>query len=247
MPFINVNVQTVKEVSHEIEGLDESLINNYFKQMTDRINDLISNANGIKSADIKSTLSTVSSEVETLQNDIKNNLSGLETDIAEVLKNYEVNTEAALEKLVALFNVMQGFSENGTFNFTSSDAIDYMEEKGANDSPDTIEEPVEDDRVWYQRAWDSLKGNYVQNEQEFFGFFSGENVSDIYKETTSSDNILTGILNAVGDTAELIFGAGVSFIDFGLSTVVDTGIGLVNFVGEAVSDASDFVIGLLNS
>ena len=84
MPFINVNVQTVKEVSHEIEGLDESLINNYFKQMTDRINDLISNANGIKSADIKSTLSTVSSEVETLQNDIKNNLSGLETDIAEV-------------------------------------------------------------------------------------------------------------------------------------------------------------------
>ena len=27
MPFINVNVQTVKEVSHEIEGLDESLIN----------------------------------------------------------------------------------------------------------------------------------------------------------------------------------------------------------------------------
>ena len=176
MPFINVNVQTVKEVSHEIEGLDESLINNYFKQMTDRINDLISNANGIKSADIKSTLSTVSSEVETLQNDIKNNLSGLETDIAEVLKNYEVNTEAALEKLVALFNVMQGFSENGTFNFTSSDAIDYMEEKGANDSPDTIEEPVEDDRVWYQRAWDSLKGNYVQNEQEFFGFFSGAGI-----------------------------------------------------------------------
>lgn len=247
MPFINVNVQTVKEVSHEIEGLDESLINNYFKQMTDRINDLISNANGIKSADIKSTLSTVSSEVETLQNDIKNNLSGLETDIAEVLKNYEVNTEAALEKLVALFNVMQGFSENGTFNFTSSDAIDYMEEKGVNDSPDTVEEPVEDDRVWYQRAWDSLKGNYVQNEQEFFGFFSGENFSDIYKETTSSDNILTGILNAVGDTAELLGGAAVSFIDFGLSTVVDTGIGLVNFVGEAVSDASDFVIGLLNS
>ena len=65
MPFINVNVQTVKEVSHEIEGLDESLINNYFKQMTDRINDLISNTNGIKSADIKSTLSTVSSKVET--------------------------------------------------------------------------------------------------------------------------------------------------------------------------------------
>lgn len=248
MAFVNVNVQTAKEVSHEIEALDETLINNYFVQIAAKIYDLISNANGIKSEDIKSTLLTVNDKLGVLYKDIQKNLNGLEEDIAEVLKNYEVNTQAALEKLVALFNVMQGFSENGAFDFTNSDSINYMAELGTSENAEAVsEENVIDNRPWYQRAWDNTRQNFAENEQEFIDSFSSENMKDIYAETRESDNVLSGILNGALDTVEFASGALINTADYLLSTTVDGVVGIGNLIAEAVDDASGFVVGLLNS
>ena len=155
MAFIDVNVKVLNEVSHEIETLDDALEHTYFPQMATTIYNLISNDSGIKSESIKSTLKLTNDKMGIIYKEIINDLAKLEEQIATALSEYQVNSEAALEKLTALFSAMQGFNENGTFDFAASDAIDYMEER-----------PEE---ITAEQAATNLKGDfisYLENKED---------------------------------------------------------------------------------
>lgn len=135
--FIDVDLQVLKNVSHDIESYDNTLVNDYFEKMREYIANLLTEQ-GIKTEDVKAILTTIDEKVVYYANNIRTNLNGLEENIAASLEGYNVILEMAVSKLTELFVVMQDYTTSGNFDFTESDAVSYI---GKSDGTSNIEIP----------------------------------------------------------------------------------------------------------
>ena len=135
--FIDVDLQVLKNVSHDIESYDNTLVNDYFEKMREYIANLLTEQ-GIKTEDVKAILTTIDEKVVYYANNIRTNLNGLEENIAASLEGYNVILEMAVSKLTELFVVMQDYTTSGNFDFTESDAVSYI---GKGDGTSNIEIP----------------------------------------------------------------------------------------------------------
>ena len=96
--FIDVDLQVLKNVSHDIESYDNTLVNDYFEKMREYIANLLTEQ-GIKTEDVKAILTTIDEKVVYYANNIRTNLNGLEENIAASLEGYNVILEMSVSKL----------------------------------------------------------------------------------------------------------------------------------------------------
>lgn len=172
MAFVNVNPMVLKEVSKDVETYDELITRDYLVRMCTAINNLINNTNGIKSPEIQNTLKLAGDKLGQLTQEITSDLNGLEEDIAAALSEYQVNTELALDKLANLFNIMQGFTTNKTFNFAAIENANYMEAKTEEtQSPTTGSEITSDFEGYLSENGELEKFNDITNSDDWEKYF----------------------------------------------------------------------------
>lgn len=265
--FIDLDPNELKKVSINIEGYDDALNNDYFPNALQYVSNLVANSDGIKTEEVANLLRSIYDKLIFYSDSIKSNLNGLEEQIAESLEAYSISTEDAREKLAQLFLVMQEFVSSGKMDMSLVSSDGYMEEKDTVETLDDSQESstqdgenVEIDAVtgaapdaeeapkdWFERASENRDQKFAENEAELFSYFTGENVSNIYKETMESENVLAGLLNGAWDTVELVGGAGLAVGDYVLSTAWDGLSYYPNALGGMIDDASAWVMGILNS
>lgn len=139
MAEIDIQISNLKKTSLDIESYDNLLINEYFVQMKNVINNLLTEK-GIKTEDIRSLLQGIESKVEYYQNEIKNNLTNLEEGIAVSLKGYVLSTEDLRNKLVSILNVMQEFVNGGKLDSSQISSFGYMTEGSEDASEETLDD-----------------------------------------------------------------------------------------------------------
>lgn len=262
--FIDLDPNELKKVSIEIESYDDVLKNDYFPNALQYVSNLVANTDGIKTEEVVNLLRSIYDKLIFYSSTIKDNLHALEEQIAESLKVYGINTEDAREKLAQLFLVMQEFVSSGKMDLSLVNSNGYMtegideemldeaenksNEADTTDTEQNVEEnTTEEYKNWYERAKEDTARKFAENEAELFSYFTGDNVSNIYRETMESENVLAGLLNGAWDTVELVGGAGLAVGDYVLSTAWDGLSYYPNALGGMIDDASAWVMGILNS
>lgn len=262
--FIDLDPNELKKVSIEIESYDDVLKNDYFPNALQHVSNLVANTDGIKTEEVVNLLRSIYDKLIFYSSTIKDNLHALEEQIAESLKVYGINTEDAREKLAQLFLVMQEFVSSGKMDLSLVNSNGYMtegideemldeaenksNEADTTDTEQNVEEnTTEEYKNWYERAKEDTARKFAENEAELFSYFTGDNVSNIYRETMESENVLAGLLNGAWDTVELVGGAGLAVGDYVLSTAWDGLSYYPNALGGMIDDASAWVMGILNS
>lgn len=199
--FIDLDPNELKKISIDIEGYDDALNNDYFPNALQYVSDLIANTNGIKTEEVVSILRSIYDKLIFYSDDIKSNLNGLEEQIAESLKAYNISTEDAREKLAQLFFVMQEFVDRGKIDMSSvisedelyDDIVDYLGYENVGGDPDfaVVEMNLQQRMDNLGTELDPMINEFIQDYHKY-----GYDVNDTSYTGVYTDQPISAFLNS---------------------------------------------------
>lgn len=139
MAIINLSNDKISSLNTEIGSLDSTLINSYFPELKDIINEIKSN---VKNDQINQILGTISSQVDTISGELSTELPKLEDFLTSQMTEYTISESEAETKVNAVLQKMMAFSgmlskddgttiSAGTSSSTSSSTVSTSN-KGSN-------------------------------------------------------------------------------------------------------------------